>query len=98
MLHPIKYFILLLLMCVGCLNKRDASIMQTKDPMIDTLRAIAFYDSINYQINLTRPPIQRLLDKTGFALLELKTDPRAVIDVRELQLLLDSAKRMNKIR
>jgi hypothetical protein len=98
MIHPIKYFVLIVLICVSCLKKQDTSVNQIKNSTSDTLRAIAFYDSISYQINLTGPPIQRFLDKTGFALLELKSDPKAVIDIPELQLLLDSARRMNKIR
>lgn len=65
---------------------------------VSTTRAMLFYDSINHQININRPKIQKFIDETTEAVYSLKNDKKAFINTRELILCLDTAKQMAKIR
>jgi methylaspartate ammonia-lyase len=64
----------------------------------NTFKAISFYDSVNNQINVTRPPIQKLIDNSTTVVYILRDDKNAVIDTAILWRLLDRAKRMSDIR
>jgi hypothetical protein len=59
---------------------------------------MAFYDSINNEINVTRPLQQSFLDKTAYAIMNIREHKDAIVDTAELKRCLDSAKRMNVVR
>jgi methylaspartate ammonia-lyase len=69
-----------------------------KQKKANTFKAISFYDSVNNQINITRPPIQKLIDNSTTVIYILRDDKNAVIDTAILWRLLDKAKRMSAIR
>ena len=65
---------------------------------VTTANAIKFYDSINHQINLTRPLQQKFIDKLYECMSQVKDDNMALVDTAELYRDLDSAKISNLFR
>lgn len=84
----IFFAIVISFLYTSCINERRVSREQ----------AIAYYDSINLQIKITRPPIQKFLDKMTETFNKLKTNADIFIDTNELMTLLYSAKKMEYIR
>ena len=74
------------------------STLSCKHTTVTTARAIKFYDSINHQINLTRPLQQKFLDKITLRMSQVKDNKMAIIDTTELYNELDSAKISNLFR
>lgn len=64
-------------------------------PKVTTARAIAFYDSINHEINLARPSTQRFIDNTTETLSKIKNDKYIKVNTAELKVQLESVKAKN---
>jgi hypothetical protein len=83
-MHKVYFLIFLIVSIVSC-----------KQSAVSTSRAIKFYDSINHQVNLTRPPQQAFIDKATLDISQVKENKNAIIDTIELPKYLESAKITN---